>query len=57
MAENSAITHISTGTKLTYGELVTEAAKVAIPDPASIKLKEPKDWTYIGKSLDRLDVP
>ena len=57
VAKNSVVTHIPTGSRLTYGELASAAANLAIPDPASVKLKEPKDWTYIGKSVPRVDVP
>nr|WP_314530846.1 xanthine dehydrogenase family protein molybdopterin-binding subunit [uncultured Pseudomonas sp.] len=41
----------------TYGELADEAGKSPVPDPASIKLKEPKDWKLIGKPTKRLDTP
>ena len=57
VAKDSAVTHISTGTRLTYGELALAAANSAIPQIDSVILKEPKDWTYIGKSFSRLDAP
>jgi isoquinoline 1-oxidoreductase beta subunit len=38
--------------KLSFGELATDAAKLGKP---SVKLREPKDWKYIGKSQRRLD--
>ena len=31
------------------------ASKLTPPDPKSIKLKDPKDWTIAGKPLKRLD--
>jgi CO/xanthine dehydrogenase Mo-binding subunit len=37
----------------TYGDLAGEAA--AQSAPKHVRLKEPKDFTWIGKSLDRLD--
>jgi isoquinoline 1-oxidoreductase subunit beta len=40
---------------LRYGELVDDASKLAAP--ASVILKEPKDWKLIGKSSRRLDTP
>jgi isoquinoline 1-oxidoreductase beta subunit len=40
-----------------YGELANEAGQLPLPDPASIKLKEAKDWTVIGKPTKRLDTP
>ncbi|MHC8367098.1 xanthine dehydrogenase family protein molybdopterin-binding subunit [Pseudomonas sp. ZT5P21] len=43
--------------RVTYGELADDAGKLPVPDPASIKLKEPKDWKVIGKPTKRLDTP
>lgn len=40
---------------LRYGELAEAAARLPVPDVASLKLKDPKDWTLIGKSMSRLD--
>jgi isoquinoline 1-oxidoreductase subunit beta len=57
VAKKSVITHTLTGTTLTYGELAAAAAEVAIPDSASVKLKDPRDWKCIGKPLKRLDLP
>ncbi|MBX3702333.1 MAG: xanthine dehydrogenase family protein molybdopterin-binding subunit [Steroidobacteraceae bacterium] len=38
-----------------YGELAAAAAKLA--PPATITLKNPKDWKIIGKATRRLDTP
>jgi isoquinoline 1-oxidoreductase subunit beta len=57
VAENSIITHRLTGRTLTYGEVANDAAKVAVPDPDAVKLKDPKNWRYIGKSVKRVDIP
>ena len=54
-AENGQIIQKSTKKAFTYGELVEDASKLEIPK--SPKLKEPKDFKLIGKSLPRLDVP
>ncbi|PAU51382.1 xanthine dehydrogenase family protein molybdopterin-binding subunit [Pseudomonas sp. PICF141] len=43
--------------RATYGELADDAGKLPVPDPATIKLKESKDWTIIGKPTQRLDTP
>ncbi len=40
--------------RASYGELATAASTLAIP---SVKLREPKEWKYIGKSQKRLDNP
>src|SRR5690606_21359004 len=37
----------------TYGELAKEAAELDVP--TKIQLKDPSEWTIIGKSLKRLD--
>lgn len=40
--------------KLSYGEVAADAAK--LPTPV-VKLREPGNWKYIGKSQKRLDSP
>ena len=41
------------GQQAKFGELVAEAA--TLPVPTESRLKEPKDWVYIGKSVPRID--
>ena len=53
MAENHFVIH-SSGKKLGYGDLV-EKAKTLEP-PTDFKLKNPKDFKYIGKHLKGVDV-
>ncbi|PVZ61961.1 twin-arginine translocation pathway signal protein [Pseudomonas sp. B1(2018)] len=43
--------------RATYGELADDAGQLPPPDPASIKLKDAKDWRLIGKPTKRLDTP
>jgi isoquinoline 1-oxidoreductase beta subunit len=43
--------------RVTYGELADDAGQLPVPDPASIKFKEAKDWKIIGKPTKRLDTP
>ncbi len=43
--------------RVRYGELADAAGKLQAPDPASLKLKDPKDWKIIGKPTKRLDTP
>ncbi len=43
--------------RATYGELADDAGQMPRPDPASIKLKDAKDWRLIGKPTRRLDTP
>jgi isoquinoline 1-oxidoreductase beta subunit len=54
-AHNSAIWHGSD--KLTFSELIETAAKMPVPDFATVALKDPADFELIGKSLPRLDIP
>ncbi|MVM29827.1 molybdopterin-dependent oxidoreductase [Spirosoma sp. HMF4905] len=54
-AENATVIHKPTGKKLTYGQLAEPAAK--LPVPKEPKLKDPKQFTMLGKSMPRPDVP
>ena len=54
---SGAVTHVSSGRKLAYGELAAAAAKIAPPDPAAVRLKDPKDFTIIGTSVRGVDSP
>src|SRR6267154_1466337 len=52
-AANSVITHKASGRTTTYGKVAEAAAK--LEPPKDVPLKDPKDWTIIGKPLKRLD--
>jgi isoquinoline 1-oxidoreductase beta subunit len=54
---SGTVTHSSSGRKLTYGELAAAAAKIPPPDPATVRLKEPKDFKIIGRSVPGVDSP
>src|SRR5215475_5200040 len=54
-AANGKVTHAASNRTLTYGELADAAAKLPVPDKP--KLKDPKDFTLIGKPLKRNDTP
>lgn len=54
-ASNGQVLHKDSGRSLSYGALA-EAAQQQTP-PGDVKLKDPKDFTLIGKSLKRLDTP
>jgi isoquinoline 1-oxidoreductase subunit beta len=49
------ITHGATGRTTTYGKVAAAAASITPPDPKSIKLKSPKEWTIAGQPVKRLD--
>jgi isoquinoline 1-oxidoreductase beta subunit len=52
-----AVLHTVSGRKLGYGELAAAAATLVPPDPATVRLKEPKDFTIIGTSVPGVDSP
>jgi isoquinoline 1-oxidoreductase subunit beta len=54
-AANGIVTHAASGRSTSYGKVAEAAAKVAPPDPKTIKLKDVKDWKIAGKPLKRLD--
>ena len=53
--EKGEVVHKASGRRLKYGALVDKAA--ALPVPKEVTLKEPKNFTLMGKSLPRLDIP
>ena len=52
---DGVITHGASGRRTSYGKVADAAAKLTAPDPASITLKDPKDWKIAGKPMKRLD--
>ena len=48
-AKNHQVIHKATGRKLAYGALAVAAAKLDVPSRASLKLKDPSAFRYIGK--------
>lgn len=56
-AEHGVVIHTPSGRKLRYGALAEAAAKLPLPAPEAIILKQPKDFRLIGKAARRLDTP
>ena len=53
---DGVITHAASGRRTTFGKVAAAAAQLAVP--TSVKLKDPKDWTLIGKAnVPRFDLP
>src|SRR3979490_2412170 len=52
---NGEVIHTASGRKLSYGELATVASSET--PPKDVALKDPKDFTLIGKPLKRFDTP
>ena len=54
-AEKGFVVHTASGRRATYGSLAEAAS--AIAPPKDIPLKDPKDFTLVGKPMHRLDTP
>ena len=54
-AENHYVVH-SSGKKISFGNLVEQARKIATPIDSEIILKDKKDFKYIGKGLPSIDM-
>jgi len=50
---NGVVIHATSGKKATYGSLTADAAQ--LKPPTDIKLKDPKQFTLVGKSKHRVD--
>jgi isoquinoline 1-oxidoreductase beta subunit len=51
--EKGTVIHAATGRRLAYGALVAQAAKQT--PPTDVALKDPKDFTLVGKPVKRTD--
>jgi len=54
-ASNSFIVHGPGPRRISFGKVAEAAAK--LEPPKDVKLKDPKDWKLIGKSVKRVDIP
>ena len=48
-AVNHEVVHSASGRRIGFGELADDAAKQAVPSVDGLKLKDPKDFRYLGK--------
>src|SRR5437899_1542064 len=53
--EKGVVIHTASGRRASYGSLVEAASQ--LKPPASIPLKDPKQFTLVGKATRRLDTP
>jgi len=51
--ERGVLRHAATGRQATFGELAVSAS--TLPVPQEPRLKDPKDWRYVGKRVSRVD--
>ncbi|HJX95586.1 MAG TPA: xanthine dehydrogenase family protein molybdopterin-binding subunit [Candidatus Acidoferrum sp.] len=49
------VQHEATSRSLGYGELAAKAAQLTPPDLGAVKIKDPKDFKIIGKSIPSVD--
>ncbi len=55
VAAISAVHHVPSKRRLSYGELVAKAATLPVPPEASIQLKNPKDYKLLGQRIGGVD--
>jgi isoquinoline 1-oxidoreductase subunit beta len=55
-AQNGFVVHASSGRKLAYGDLAKFAAAMPVPPSDQVRLKDRKDWRYIGKPRAIVDL-
>jgi isoquinoline 1-oxidoreductase beta subunit len=48
-ASNHEVVHSASGRRIGFGDLAADAAKEPVPAIDSLKLKDPKDFRYLGK--------
>ena len=53
--KNGSVSHAASKHNASFGELATKAAAQPAPEPEDIKLKDTKDFVYIGKQSPRQD--
>ncbi len=53
--ESGTVIHAASGRRIGYGEVAAAAARLPVPEKP--RLKDPKDFTLIGKPVPRLDTP
>ena len=55
LAANSAVHHQVSGRRLSYAELAASAATLPLPNPESVKLKDPRDYKLLGTRIGGVD--
>ena len=56
-ADNGIIRHAASGREISYGRIAPLAARTPHPNPGSITIKPPSQWTLMGTEQKNLDVP
>ena len=53
--DSGKVMHAASGRSLSYGELATSAAKLPVPDPKTVTLKQRQDYKLLGKRITGVD--
>ncbi len=53
--QSGQVIHAASGRKIGYGDVAADAARLALPDPKSLPLKDPKRFVILGKSHRGVD--
>ncbi len=56
-AKANAVHHRPSGRSLGYGELVATASKLPVPAESEVTLKDPKDFSILGRRIPGVDNP
>ena len=54
VAERQQVVHRASGRRLSYGQLAEQAMRQSVPEPSQVRLKDPAQFRYIGRSSTRL---
>jgi len=54
-AQKGVVRHAPSGRSLGYGALAAQAARLPVPDPDTVALKDPRDFTLIGTAKGGVD--
>jgi isoquinoline 1-oxidoreductase beta subunit len=57
LAGEGAVRHAPSGRSLKFGDLVAKASALPVPAEGSVALKDPKDFTLLGKRIGGVDNP
>jgi isoquinoline 1-oxidoreductase beta subunit len=57
IAEEGAVRHPASGRSIKFGDLVAKASALPVPAEGSVVLKDPKDFTLLGKRIGGVDNP
>jgi isoquinoline 1-oxidoreductase beta subunit len=57
LAEDGAVRHAASGRSVGFGDLVARASALPVPAEGSVALKDPKDFTLLGKRIGGVDNP